>query len=589
MFYYDIYKDDNYSVKTLTLYKGSYKKKIVLESDVIFFDISQIFSKKQIFALHLNKDLIGTNLSIDEKDMILSLQNLKEKVLNRKIRCNYTNLAKHSFDYVYLEDYKISEITVDKDSLFYSSYNKNLCSKNKKTLIYYHYTKDKKIILDDIYKDIHIGAFAALKKIDYIDLGNVIALDDTLASPFANSIKGTRFILRAKNLDTIKYIKHEESRYSKLTRAILVFNKIPQNLSSFYIVRILHGFMLYKDLFTEDQIEVYTHLLNVYKYDFLIYLKAESLTSNIQDIINEVLLLFNDKDKDFLLKYITLYNDYDSLKYFLEQNSNLYIDAETLGFAMRYRESYFIKLLINYLNKDSYLIPKFFMYATLDKIDESFIDFKVQHSFYDKEQKECFYKERIHIRERLKSIKYLYNALHNNSYFIDLYFFSLCCNEKSIASYLYKQGVRLKNTLYADIIEAKIKDKRRDIVLDLIFYKSYKLVYTYTSYENINITLIYNDYDSYVLDYIMFNTKSLNEIIPYFKFQNKLCCRIIMDLIKLDKDLSTLDLALEYFKISNIDIYLNYAISLNKDKDFIAYLLDKNKKRHGFNLHKLKL
>ncbi len=589
MFYYDIYEEDNFIVKTLTAYKGSYKSKIVLENDVVFFDmLKTIFSRQKIFALHINRDLIGMNFCEYDSDMLLSLKDLQEKVLHKKIRCNSTNLNKHKFDYLNLDDYKISEITVDKDSLFYSSVDKNLCSKNKKILIYHHYTDDKKIVLNDIYKYIRTGAFNALKHLEYIDINNVICLDDTLASPFSSSMQNTRFVLRAKNLNKINYVKDDVKRYSHLDKAILIFHKIPSNLDKFYIVRMLHGFMLYKELYKEDEIKAYTNLLNTYKYDFLIYLKNEDLDTKTQEIVSHVLSLFEDRDRPFLLKYLTLYSDYEDVKDFLDKNRDLSIDTEVLAFALRYRESSFTKLLLEYVKKDYSICPKFFLYAVLDSLHDNFID--VNKVFYDTLGKECFYKEKINTKERLQSIKYLYNLLQDNTYFIELYFFSLCCNEKAIASYLYKQGVRLKNTLYADIIEAKIKDERRDNFLYLLFNNSYELVYTYTAYEDISITLIYKDYDVYIINYIVFNNDSLDNIIPYFKFQPRLCHRIIMDLIKFDKDLSILDLdlALEHFKIRNIDIYLDYALSLNKDKDLIAYLLDKQQnKRQG--TRKLKL
>ncbi len=598
---------------TLESYDGNYDDTIELEDKTVLIEEDNVFSQDAIFTIKVNKDLIGTIRS--NHYFYKNKQTHLDLVIERAKNLEFDPFYCTFIDYAYFFKYKIKEFLVDKDSLFYSVENKNLASKNKSVLISHHYTNDIKVELNSCYKFLHKGALYNLEKANYIDLNNVEILDDDFKNPFNDDFKKRICIIKGAHVKHINtpsrgYVE----QYSKLHNAILVFNHIEKGLDSFYYVRMLHGFMLYKDDFDKDTVTLYKSLLNRYKFEFLSYLSTKE--QDTKAIIDEVIALIDSIDtkkltlrqsNDYLL-YLVLYQDISKVKVFLDKYKEFEYSPRILSLALRYRDSSFTKLLLEhgfklekardiecnnpkianadgvfsdtivrfYGLKDKYNITSHnILSLVFDTLDTNYVGSQRRNFFYDSNKKECSFLTKAPIEKRLKSLSYLYKSnFESKDDFVTLYYYALCMNEEKIAHYLYEKGIRLKDSEYALILNGNTKTKARDFFLEnmLIKHKSYKLIAKYASYEDISVNLTKNDC-RFLIDCIK-DKDFLDTIFSSLKLTAQFKDELVMLVVRL-KDIEILDYIFTRLNLTNSKKYVNYALKEGNDKDILAYLVNK--------------
>lgn len=618
----------NEPFKILESYEGNYNNTIELEDKTILIEEDNVFSQDEIFDLKINKDFIGT-IRANHHFLAARKQEHINIAIERAKSLEFDPLYHSFINYAYFFEYKIKEFFVDGDSLFYSVENKNLASKNKGILISYHYSNDIKVELNSCYKFLHKGAFYNLEQAIYIDLKNVEVLDDDFKSPFNDDFKNRTCIIKGS------HIKHIETpgrgyveEYSKLHNAILVFNNIEKGLDAFYYVRMLHGFMLYKDDFDKDDVELYKGLLNRYKFEFLSYLSTRKQDKKTKEIIDEVITVINSMGKkkltlrqssDYLL-YLILYQSIDKVKIFLEKYQEFEYSPRILSLALRYRDSSFTKLLLTYgfklekardvecnnpkiANKEgnfSDTIVKFYglkgkynitshniLSLVFDNLDTSYVGSQRRNVFYDANKNECSLLIKAPIEERVRSLSYLYEkGFESEDDFVTLYYYALCMNEEKIAHYLYKKGIRFKDTSYALILNGEIKTIARDLFLENIFvkHKSYKLVAKYAAYEDLSVSLTKKDC-SYLINFLK-DKNFLDSIFNNLKLTAQFKDELVMLLVRF-KDIEILDYIFTKLNLTNSKKYVNYALKEGDNKDIVAYLMNKTKNDTKKNTLKL--
>ncbi len=574
------FKKDDLSIKVVLDFEDI-QDLVELPDDVYLFnEYATDALQDQEVAFHLGKNFLGaTTFDIEDLNK-RQLESFLDKVLTDPASL----LKKGKIESNAFSGILVKEFVVSEDSQFYATNDKNLVSKDQTTLISHHYTDIQEITLDSACKRICEHALSSLEELNYINLNSIEEFtDDSASCPFSSLQQ--EIVIDAPNLkklklsDRVKYASYIDND-SMLSNAILVFKHIPKNLPSFYYVRMLHGFYLHQDEFNDKEKKAYEKLLVTYKYDFYTYIAEKDIDA---DLVNKdrVFNLIKDEDDSKLsqkeltkkLEFLVLYGDFETLQSFLDKNKEFECSARALAFALRYRDSSIVKLLLDNnfglsvtLDEDleedeqscSYYseADNLVLSLVLDEL-ASFTDFGneaviINNDFYN-DKAECCGLEVESLDERLKSLDYLYSALqHDRSIFDTLYFYSLCFNQEKMANYLYDKGIRLNGTIYGDLLT---NDMDRDYDFINLISNAIPLLYKYTQLENIKIHLTENDT---AIIYSLSDFDNKEEVLSYFEYEEDCAEAFIKEAISSD-EYELVELLLKFFDVDDPSDYLDFA------------------------------
>ncbi len=302
-------KDNTIKVDTI--------KDIVLDGDdnlnldgFYFIDKDVLLKNYKIKTLFISKDFIGQR--------------------NRRYTEDYFTLSDHLHEYpdlgkyrkvlpLDLRDSNIENIIVDKDNKFFSidadknlfykalqyefDNNNELYLKECVNFIAYlskNYSKLSTIKIPDGVDGIYKYAFTFIEdKFTCLDLNDVVTIEDDKESPLSNKCTNLKKVF-AKNLKSIYYYKGTSYHKSCFENSYIVAPKISfYKLPLFYMLRLVHGYLLHKELYNEDEVTKYEEVLKKIKGKLIGYARFY----NYPEILDK-LNLSKDKALNAEIKYI---------------------------------------------------------------------------------------------------------------------------------------------------------------------------------------------------------------------------------------------------------------------------------------------
>lgn len=620
-------KDQNIKVSTI--------KDIVLNDDLnlslegFYFIAKNIYLKNyKIRDLFISKDFIGQR-NIEHKENL----ELTDYLLSYPSLDNYRKVLPLD-----LRDTDIENIIVDKDNqffsidedknLFYTARQYNFKDNNElylqrsvKYIAYLskNYRNLSEIKIPDGVDEIYKYAFTFIQdKFTCLDLNDVVSFDDIKDSPLKNKSTNLKKVF-AKNLKKIFYHKGTRSHLSCFEHAYIVAPKVYiEDLPLFYKLRLLHGYILHKELYNEDEKEKYEKILKSLKGKLITYARIY----NYKDILTKLNITKENALKEEIkaikklskrqacleLEESICNGDIVHIDLLLDNICEFEMPSRALGLASRLLPFTTVKKLLDKgfrynrpidapLNS-YYVINNTNDYKVLNIYGRVYGSKKViannlfimlaqdldQHPFMIGSFDGIKIKDVYDINEVLKIINYIYeNELESNESFQDLLLAAALFDNISIIKHLLSMNIKLneERVLY-------LKNKKSPIWFKEYYEKAFEnglgliglsFLHFYLFKKKLNFKV--KQYSHYYFKYFESDEDFINFIeivVDNCSFTKSDITKLLTNYVKDDYDIERLFIMLELFKEiiistkADITNLIDYIYGNHNKVRFLEYL-----------------